>query len=196
MNQTLSTCMALLLVLSSQNSVAQVYLPGTQPEEGDIKIAKVKSCKICHTRTGSDPETEPFRSWHGGLMAQAARDPVYLAALAVANQDIPGVGEYCIRCHAPAGWLEGRDPTPPVALAMAERAEAVRAVLTELPEGYSSLLVAKYCDNATAEELAQAEDSSAGAIRSKLARARRAFRDIFAKWSNRDDDHAGALHEQ
>ena len=51
-------------------------------------------------------------------------------------------------------------------------------------------------DNATAEELAQAEDSSAGAIRSKVARARRAFRDIFAKWSNRDDDHAGVRHEQ
>jgi hypothetical protein len=36
------------------------------------------------------------------------RDPVFRAALAVANQDIEGVGEFCIRCHAPAGWFEGR----------------------------------------------------------------------------------------
>lgn len=41
-------------------------------------------------------------------MAQAARDPVFRAALAVANQDVPGCGEFCIRCHSPRGWLEGR----------------------------------------------------------------------------------------
>jgi len=95
-----------------------------------------------------------------------------------------------------AQWLDGRDLTPPIALAVAEQAEAVRDVLAELPKEYSSLLVARYCDNATAEMIAQAEGSSAGAIRSKLARARRAFREIFAKWSNCDDDLAGASHEQ
>jgi RNA polymerase sigma-70 factor (ECF subfamily) len=95
-----------------------------------------------------------------------------------------------------AQWLDGRDPAPPVALATAEQAKAVRDVLAELPKDYSLLLVAKYCDNATAETIAQAEDTSAGAIRSKLARARRAFREIFAKWSNCDDDPAGVRHEQ
>ena len=95
-----------------------------------------------------------------------------------------------------AQWLDGRDPAPAVALAAAEQAEAVRDVLAELPEDYSSLLVAKYCDNATAKEIAKAEDTSAGAIRSKLARARRAFREVFAKWSSRDDDTAGVRHEQ
>ncbi|NQU25207.1 MAG: RNA polymerase sigma factor [Candidatus Nealsonbacteria bacterium] len=92
--------------------------------------------------------------------------------------------------------LDGRDVTPPVALAAAEQAEAVRDALAELPKDYSSLLVAKYCDNATAKMIARAEDSSAGAIRSKLARARRAFREIFAKWSACDDDPAGTRHEQ
>jgi hypothetical protein len=42
------------------------------------------------------------------MMGQSARDPVYRAALAIANQDIKGVGEWCIRCHAPRGWLAGR----------------------------------------------------------------------------------------
>ena len=95
-----------------------------------------------------------------------------------------------------AQWLDGRDPAPPVALAAAEQAEAVRDVLAELPKDYRSLLVAKYCDDASVEVIARAEDSSAGAIRSKLARARRAFREIFAKWANRDEDPAGARHEQ
>jgi RNA polymerase sigma-70 factor (ECF subfamily) len=95
-----------------------------------------------------------------------------------------------------AGWLDGRDPTPPVALAAVEQAQAVRSVLAELPQDYRSLLVAKYCDNASVETIARAEDSSAGAIRSKLARARRAFRDIFARRSDHDEDPAGVSHEQ
>jgi RNA polymerase sigma-70 factor (ECF subfamily) len=95
-----------------------------------------------------------------------------------------------------AQWLDGRDPAPPITLAAAEQAEAVRDVLAELPKDYRSLLVAKYCDNASVETIARAEDSSAGAIRSKLARARRAFRDTFARWSNCDEDPAGARHEQ
>ncbi len=95
-----------------------------------------------------------------------------------------------------AQWLDGRDPTPPVALAAAEQARAVRDALAELPTDYRSLLVAKYCDNDSVETIARAKDSSAGAIRSKLARARRAFRDVFTKWSNRDEDPAGASHEQ
>jgi len=92
-------------------SQAQVYLPGTQPEENDIRVGKVKLCKTCHSKTG-DPESEPYNTWQGGMMSQASRDPVYLAAQTIANQDLPGVGEYCIRCHSPSGWLEGRSTKP------------------------------------------------------------------------------------
>jgi hypothetical protein len=42
------------------------------------------------------------------MMSQAGRDPLMWAALAVANHDAPGAGEYCLRCHTPKGWLEGR----------------------------------------------------------------------------------------
>lgn len=90
---------------------AEVFLPGTQPGEANIRIAKVKLCKTCHSRTGNG-ESDPYQSWRGGMMSQAARDPVYLAALAIANQDVEGVGEFCIRCHAPAAWLEGRSKKP------------------------------------------------------------------------------------
>ena len=86
---------------------AEVFLPGMQPNENGIEFAKVQQCRMCHSGT-SDDESDPFMTWQGGMMAQAARDPVFLAALAVANQDVNGVGEFCLRCHAPRGWLENR----------------------------------------------------------------------------------------
>jgi hypothetical protein len=42
------------------------------------------------------------------MMAQAGRDPLMWAALAVSNQQAPHSGETCLRCHLPKGWLEGR----------------------------------------------------------------------------------------
>jgi hypothetical protein len=40
-------------------------------------------------------------------MSHAMRDPLFLACLAVAEQDAPSVGDLCLRCHTPGGWLEG-----------------------------------------------------------------------------------------
>lgn len=101
-----SNCIIIVALFSSLVSAA-VYLPGTQPEENDIKFTKIKSCKLCHSKTGAG-QADPYFSWHGGMMSQAARDPIYRAALTIANQDVPGVGEFCWRCHTPRGWLEGR----------------------------------------------------------------------------------------
>ncbi len=78
-------------------------------------------------------------------------------------------------------WLENRQPEPGAALESAELAGKVRAALTELPADYETLLVAKYIDELTVEQLAAAEGSTPVAIRSKLARARQAFRDTFTK---------------
>ncbi len=41
-------------------------------------------------------------------MANATRDPLFWAALDVANNDVPGVGDFCLRCHTPQGWYSGR----------------------------------------------------------------------------------------
>ncbi len=41
-------------------------------------------------------------------MANATRDPLFWAALDVANHDEPGVGDFCLRCHAPRAWFSGR----------------------------------------------------------------------------------------
>ena len=99
-------CIAVTILFTSQLS-AEVFLPGTQPKENDIKFRKIKTCKTCHSKTKAGKD-DPFFSWQGGMMSQAARDPIYRAALTIANQDVSGVGEFCWRCHTPKGWLEGR----------------------------------------------------------------------------------------
>ncbi|MBE0537417.1 MAG: hypothetical protein IH624_17275 [Phycisphaerae bacterium] len=95
---------------------AKIFLPGMQPEEAGIEFAKVEQCQMCHSNT-KNGDADPMYSWQGGMMAQAMRDPIFLASLTVANQDVPGVGEFCLRCHAPRGWLEDRS-TPADASAL------------------------------------------------------------------------------
>ena len=45
-------------------------------------------------------------------MAQSARDPLFWSALDVANHDVPGIGDFCLRCHTPGAWLDGRSEPP------------------------------------------------------------------------------------
>jgi RNA polymerase sigma-70 factor (ECF subfamily) len=78
-------------------------------------------------------------------------------------------------------WLDGHAAEPADLLAAAETAAAVRQVLAELPLDYETLLVGKYLDGLSLEELAEDDDSTASAISSKLARARRAFREAYEK---------------
>jgi cytochrome c554/c'-like protein len=82
-------------------------LPGTQPLTITTPISTPDTCSPCHSGFG-EPAVEPFQNWKGSMMAQSGRDPLMLAALAVANQDAPHAGETCLRCHLPKGWLEGR----------------------------------------------------------------------------------------
>ena len=94
---------------------AELILPGTQPREHEFGFRDVSNCARCHSRT-TNGRADPYFSWQGGMMAQAARDPVFRAALAIANQDIPGSGEFCIRCHSPRAWFEGRSTAPNASL--------------------------------------------------------------------------------
>lgn len=82
-------------------------LPGTQPLTVAAGFAPPSACTPCHANYGQ-PEVEPYRAWQGSMMAHSGRDPLMLAALAVANQDLEHAGETCLRCHFPKGWLEGR----------------------------------------------------------------------------------------
>ena len=96
------TAGAAVVALQAPTDVQQ---PGTQPlEVGGIEDSR--NCRSCHAYYA--PETEPYQTWAGSMMAHAGRDPVFWAALAIAEQDFDGVGDQCIRCHSPSGWLAGR----------------------------------------------------------------------------------------
>jgi hypothetical protein len=88
-----------------------IFLPGTQPQENGIKFDSIEQCRVCHEQTKSR-RRDPYSSWQSGVMSLAGKDPVFRAAVAIANQDIEGIGEFCLRCHAPSGWLEGRSSAP------------------------------------------------------------------------------------
>ena len=82
-------------------------------------------------------------------------------------------------------WLQGTEKPPTEALESRELAELVRYTLAELPAEYQVLLMAKYVDGAPIEEVASQVDSSPVAVRSKLARARKAFRRVFKRQTHR-----------
>ena len=76
-------------------------IPGTQPGHLTTDIPPSADCNTCHSQPIYD-------RWRGSMMSQAGRDPLMWSALYVANIDAPQSGEYCLRCHTPKGWLEGR----------------------------------------------------------------------------------------
>ncbi|MBN1973136.1 MAG: hypothetical protein JW787_05825 [Sedimentisphaerales bacterium] len=96
-----------IMLVSAPIIYAEVFLPGMQPKESGIEFDKVDQCEMCHAQTNNG-SADPFLSWQSSMMSQAARDPIFRASLTIANQDIEGVGEFCLRCHAPRGWLEDR----------------------------------------------------------------------------------------
>lgn len=89
-------------------------LKGTQPGDlaGDGNFKDADYCGQCHGGGIDDWSYLPSDTWAGTMMANAARDPVFYAALAVANQDVPGVGTYCLRCHSPVGFVRGHADPP------------------------------------------------------------------------------------
>jgi len=88
------------------STLRDMDLSGTQPHEGAVLENPNLSCATCHGNY--DTAVEPWHNWRGSMMGQAARDPLFLACLAIAEQDAPSVGDVCIRCHSPGGWQEGR----------------------------------------------------------------------------------------
>jgi RNA polymerase sigma-70 factor (ECF subfamily) len=75
-------------------------------------------------------------------------------------------------------WLEGSE-SPDGLCERGELIDLVRRVLSELSADYAALLTAKYLDERSLDDLARQFGSSAEAIKSKLARARREFRTKF-----------------
>ena len=97
-------------------TVEDFFQPGTQPDPTGLDITPILpawNCEPCHgDYLPNGLHQEPFNAWKNTMMAQAGRDPIWHAALAIANQDAEFAGEYCIRCHAPGAWLGGRSLPP------------------------------------------------------------------------------------
>ncbi|MBC8328763.1 MAG: hypothetical protein ISR76_05530 [Planctomycetes bacterium] len=111
----LATTTAASLALTVPN---EIQMPGTQPGEVGSYVA-ASNCDNCHG--GFDPVSEPAHNWHGSMMAQAGRDPLFWATMAISEQDFDGSGDLCLRCHTPIAWLEGRStPTDGSALTSAD----------------------------------------------------------------------------
>lgn len=98
-------------------AVRSIFLPGTQPNVVQPSDDP-GHCQICHLSQSDANNVTITSDWQGSMMAHAARDPIFYAALAVANKYVSGAGEYCLRCHSPTGWLEGRS-TPPTGMGLA-----------------------------------------------------------------------------
>lgn len=102
-----SASLVVLLANASPFFVAptDVQMPGTQPLQATV-MPGLPACSGCHGYYNQD--VEPVENWQGSMMSQSARDPLFFAALAVADSDFPGAGDFCIRCHFPRGWQDGR----------------------------------------------------------------------------------------
>ncbi len=83
----------------------ELKMPGTQPGEVSA-IESPTNCAFCHGNY--DAAVEPVANWQGSMMAHASGDPMFWAALAVAESAVDGAGDFCLRCHNPTAWLGGR----------------------------------------------------------------------------------------
>jgi hypothetical protein len=114
------------IIMSLQTQVPSTlddfFQPGSQPSAEQYEAFRTSSnCVLCHEFQELE-ETVIFPPWQGSMMAQAARDPLFYAAMTIANQDAAFAGDLCIRCHSPGGWLSGRsEPTDGSALTVADR---------------------------------------------------------------------------
>lgn len=92
----------------------EIQQPGTQQNEVR-NLETPDKCDNCHG--GYNSAVEPAFNWRGSMMANASRDPLFSATLAVVEQDFDGAGDLCIRCHSTGGWYAGRStPTDGSAL--------------------------------------------------------------------------------
>lgn len=110
------------VAVASPTVPTEIQQPGTQPGEVTT-FTSPDNCDNCHgnitqpTNPGTELEREPAFGWRGGMMANAGRDTLFWATLAIAEQDfLPnadpaqrgGAGDLCIRCHSVGGWIAGR----------------------------------------------------------------------------------------
>ena len=66
-------------------------MPGTQPFGGGPELDDPDGCANCHGNYNA--AVEPYANWQGSMMSHAARDLLFEANMAIANQDAPDSGD-------------------------------------------------------------------------------------------------------
>lgn len=104
-------------VAVSWTALAEIPLGDGTPAgglDGGTPILDANTCAACHDRSGTIESTlyMPYDGWVSSMMGNSARDPLFLAALTVANQDRAGSGQFCLRCHSPGAFVRGHTLPP------------------------------------------------------------------------------------
>jgi RNA polymerase sigma-70 factor (ECF subfamily) len=131
--------------------------------------------------TTYDPARGPLWLWLWGI----ARRHVALYYRKEKRHDrLRGAGDWLADRNGLAlRYLQGQGEAPPEVLAAAELATLVRATLAELPPEYETVLTARYLDGDTVDDIAGRQHSTVVAVRSRLARARQAFRQLLLRYA-------------
>ncbi|MBX9736028.1 MAG: cytochrome c family protein [Phycisphaerales bacterium] len=97
------------------------YMHGSQPypnvpaNPNFDPLLSPQNCASCHAdESGIQPGSYsvPYNRWAYSMMAQSFRDPIFQAQFDITEKDAPFSGDGCMKCHAPAGWLQGRANIP------------------------------------------------------------------------------------
>jgi RNA polymerase sigma-70 factor (ECF subfamily) len=141
-----------------------------------VQETMLAAARSAHT---FDPDRGSLWSWLSGIARRQA------ALFYRRKQTRPTVNSPA-KSHTDDGdaatidWLESNEADPADWFAAAETADLVRQALAELPADYEILLTGKYFADLSQAQLAAENNCSEAALNSRLARARRAFREVFA----------------
>ncbi len=123
-----------------------------------------------------DPARGSFGAWLTTLSRNVMRDQLR------AHRQSDAVADRWERIDASLAQLYDaleQSPLPGDVLARAETRDLVHMTIANLPAPYRTALTGKYVDGKSLDDLARELDLSVDAVKSLLARARRAFKDTF-----------------
>jgi len=78
---------------------------GSDEREGEETIIKTRD-DLLDPQTCNECHPKHFEEWSGSMHAYASKDPVFLAMNARAQRET-GIGDFCVKCHAPMAVREG-----------------------------------------------------------------------------------------